>query len=68
MSDLSDVEQAIVDSATGAAESTNLAGERVKLHPLPDLLAAKKDLERKTSASSGRLPIRFFKIRPPGAV
>jgi len=68
MSDLTDLEAAILANAEGAAESTNLAGERVKMHPLADQLEAAKRLERKASVTSGKLPIRFFKIRPPGAV
>jgi len=68
MSDLEDLDAAIIANAEGAAESTNLAGERVKMHPLPDQLEAARRIERKASVASGRLPIRFFKIRPPGAV
>ena len=68
MSDLDDLDAAIIANAEGAAESTNLAGERVKMHSLPDQLEFKKTLERKASASSGRLPMRFGKFRPPGAV
>lgn len=68
MSDLEDLDAAIIANAEGAAESTNLAGERVKMHPLKDQLDVARRIERKVSASSGRPPIRFFKLRPPGAV
>ena len=68
MSDADNIEDALVESAQGAAETTNLAGERVKMHPLKDTIEALKTVQRKASVSSGRLPIRFFKLRPPGAV
>jgi hypothetical protein len=68
MSDSSDIEDALVSSALGPSETVNLAGERVKMHPLKDQIEALKIAERKASVVSGRLPIRFFKLRPPGAV
>ena len=68
MSDASEIEDALVASALGAAETTNLAGERTKMHPLRDQIEALRVAERKASVTSGRLPIRFFKLRPPGAV
>lgn len=64
----SDIETALEGNAQGAAESTNLGGERVKTHSLQDQIEADRYLERKRSARSGRLPIRLFKLRPPGAV
>ena len=67
MSDADDLEAALIENALGPAETTNLAGERVKMHPI-DPVEALKTVQRKASVSSGRLPIRFFKIRPPGAV
>lgn len=63
-----DIEQAIEENAQGAADTTNLAGERIRTHSLRDQIEADKHLERKRSARSGRLPIRMFKLRPPGAI
>ena len=68
MAETSDIEQAIEENAQGVAETTNLAGERIKMQPLADQIEADKHLERKRAARSGRLPMRLAKIRPPGAV
>ena len=68
MSDADDLADEIDQVADGAAESTNLAGERVKTHPLPHLEQTLKRKQREESARSGRLPIRMFKMRPPGAL
>lgn len=68
MSDADDIQDALIENAKGAAETVNLAGERVKMPSLADQVQALEAIERRASAASGRLPIRFFKIRPPGAV
>ncbi|HOT83145.1 MAG TPA: hypothetical protein PLQ12_07560 [Candidatus Defluviicoccus seviourii] len=68
MSDKTPIESAIEENAQGVADTTNAAGERVRLHSLTEQIAADEYLARKATARSGRLPIRFVKIRPPGAV
>lgn len=68
MSDKTPIESAIEQNAQGVADTTNAAGERVRLHSLKEQIAADEYLARKSAARSGRLPIRFVKIRPPGAV
>lgn len=58
---------ALVESVAGPAEASDDAG-RMKQHPIPDQIAADKHLANRAGASSRALPIRFGRIRPPGAI
>jgi hypothetical protein len=64
MADLNDT----IETAAEDPESVSVDGQAVSSRPLPDLIEADKHLARKAAGTSRALPIRFGKIRPPGAV
>ena len=62
-----DLEIAIEKNANKPAKARGDQGA-MEQHPIPDQIAAAKFARRVSSAASTALPIRFGKLRPPGAV
>lgn len=65
---MSEISDAIEDSATGPAEVSGDSG-RVRQHPIGDLIEADKYTTARTAANAGPpWGLRFSRIVPPGAV
>jgi hypothetical protein len=62
MADEIDIEQAASDPRSASDDAGS-----VQQHSLPDLIEADKYLKSKSASARKGLPIRMFKLRPPGA-
>ena len=63
--DSTDLKSRIVEAAS-EPQSVSTDGFSATNRPLADLIAADKHLAQKTSASTGKLPIGFTKVRSVG--
>lgn len=62
MSDLSDQ----IEENAAAPRQISVDGQSVSEHSLPDQIAADRYLQEKAAATSRKLPVGRFRIRPGG--
>lgn len=63
---MTNLDETIRENAAGPAKASGDAGS-MEQHKLPDQIAADKYLASKDATTGRRFPLRFARVRPPGA-
>ena len=57
-----------IDTKAAEPQQVTVDGQTVVQRPVADLIAAELHENRRENAARTGFPMRFFKVRPPGAV